>query len=188
MKTLIVDYDLEGLDDAWESLVGAGIAIAQAADRNRWALGDVGARVERTYGYAAIRKFAAEIGVRPSTLYEYVAVAKFYPADSRNDFPALSWSHWRAAMKAHDQGDARDYLEEAEAMSTPADVLADVVRADQGLPVRPRQLLMTLAHCQVAGSSVIFTAEVEDPDTLELLRGGAFTLKVFPMSEEVRRD
>ncbi len=87
--------------DTWESMVDAGITLAQAQDRNRWAMGDLAQRAERTYGDGSLSKLAYAINLRTKTFYDYHRVYSFYGENSAHA-ENLTWSHHREAMRLGD--------------------------------------------------------------------------------------
>lgn len=113
VRVVYTEYDIERMDDNWETLVSAGQMIAEAHDRNRWTLGDLGGKVVRRYGDDSIGNFAAAINIRPSTMYDYTACSAFYNAEDRVAFPPLNWSHYRAALKAKEHDLAMTWLARA---------------------------------------------------------------------------
>lgn len=112
-QLVVTDFDLATLGDEWETLVSAGQMIAEAHDRNRWRLGDLGMKVERRYGTSAIAEFALAINVRTSIMYDYTACSAFYGDEDRVAFPPLNWSHFRAAKKAKEHDIAMNWLAKA---------------------------------------------------------------------------
>lgn len=117
IRVIVQDYDFRALETAsYDQLVEMARGVTDAHDRNRFALGDIGAAVETRYGAQSIQQFAGDVGVklRQSTFYEYVEVARFYPAPMRAEFSTLlSWSHFRVAMRLKDIESARMALQEA---------------------------------------------------------------------------
>ena len=96
---IVTHIDLSQIDDAWESLCEAGRLMTTANDNNRWALGDLAQRVEKRYGESTLADFASQIRLFEKTLAGYRTVSMFYQKETREDFPALSWSHYREAMR-----------------------------------------------------------------------------------------
>jgi hypothetical protein len=128
-------------NDDWETLISAGMALAQDMDARRFELGDVGALVETRYGQNSLGKFASEIGMaQKKTLREYVRVARHYPPATRVVFleSGLNWSHFRAALRAKD--DAETWLGRAADEGWPVAELARQISASIGAPVAPRLL------------------------------------------------
>lgn len=98
--------------DTWEEIVDIGIELAQATDRNRWAMGELAVRAERKYGDGCIGKLAYAINVRTKTLYDYHRVSAFYGQYSAHA-ENLSWSHYREALRIGDLDRALWALEKA---------------------------------------------------------------------------
>lgn len=133
--------DLTGLGDSWEELVSTGIGLAQNLDAGRFALGDVGARVQVVYGEASLAKFSAEIGIaRAHTFREYVRVARGYESVTRGTFleAGLSWSHFRECLRAGDQ--AVEWLARAADEGWPVAETARQIAAAIGKPIAPKLL------------------------------------------------
>jgi hypothetical protein len=138
----IAQFDVNAVGDGWEALVSAGQAIIEAHDRNRWACGDLGLRVQATYGESTLRKYAREINIQSSsTLYNYVQVSRFYDEATRGMFPSLSWSHYRAAMRVKDTTLALTILARAADDDAPVAEVERMVCAAVGQRVPPRLLV-----------------------------------------------
>lgn len=185
---LVVEFNVADVDESWTSLVSAGIQIVEAHDRNRWALGDLGLKVERNYGEESLGKYANEILIRPKTMYDYASVSGFYSDDYRAMFPSLSWSHYRVAMGATDLEDAIEWLVRA---------------ADEGLNVDQLDALIKGKPSRLTKKVTDFDARmVEQPDgTLaiqplagadmsRLKPGEVYLLKVYryKTAEEMARE
>lgn len=112
-RIVVTDIDLDSIGDEWETLVSAGQMIAEAHDRNRWLLGDLGNKIEKRYSEDAIGQYARAINVRPSTMYDYTRCSAFYDDVDRAAFPPLNWSHYRAALKAKTHELAMTWLAKA---------------------------------------------------------------------------
>lgn len=140
IRIVYSEFDLAAVGDEWEALVSAGQQIAEAHDRNRWTLGDLGGKVLRRYGEDSIGSYAAAINVRPSTMYDYAACAAYYSVEDRAAFPPLSWSHFRAAMKASTKAIALEWLGQAADMGWSVDTLAEHMRVAVGQAPKPAKL------------------------------------------------
>jgi hypothetical protein len=135
----VTDYAALPNDD-WETVVSAGIALAQDMDGHRWQLGDLAGLVEKRYGTDALGTYASEIGMaRKATLKEYRRVAARYTPDIRMAFSeALSWSHYQAACRAKD--DAELFLARAADDGLTVAALARQIAAAIGARVPPVKL------------------------------------------------
>lgn len=132
-------FDIDALPTDWEALTSAGREMTEAADRQRWQLGDLGNKVQRVYGKASLKTFAGEINLpRHKTLYEYARVAAHYESSIRLDFPTLSWSHYQSALRAGDQ--AEHWLAQAADNGWPVAEMARQIAAAIGAHVPPRKL------------------------------------------------
>lgn len=135
----VVIFDIDALPEDWEALTSAGREMTEAADRQRWQLGDLGNKVQRVYGKESLKTFAGEINIpRHKTLYEYARVARHYEPSMRLDFPSLSWSHYQTAARAGDL--AVEFLVQAQDNGWPVAVMAREIAAAIGKPVPPRLL------------------------------------------------
>jgi hypothetical protein len=153
-------------NDDWETLISAGMALAQDMDARRFELGDVGALVETRYGQNSLGKFASEIGMaQKKTLREYVRVARHYPPATRVVFweSGLNWSHFRAALRAKD--DAETWLGRAADEGWPVAELARQISAAIGAPVAPR-LLYEGAALVAEADDGYFNLLIEAPNNL----------------------
>lgn len=95
---LIQPFDLAAIPDDYETLCEAGRLIAEASDRNRWALGRLAMRVVKAYGEDVFDHFARDIGMKSKTLYGYREVSQFYGENSAYA-ENLQWTHYRTAMR-----------------------------------------------------------------------------------------
>lgn len=139
LRIVYNEFDLDKIGDEWESLVSAGLQIAEAHDRNRWTLGDLGCRVARRYGENSLGSYADAVNVRPTTMYDYAACSRAYSVEDRAAFPPLTWSHFRAALRAGDT--AMLWLARAADEGWKVDELAEALRVAEGEKPRPRKLL-----------------------------------------------
>jgi hypothetical protein len=132
-------FDIDALPVDWEALTSAGRAMTEAADRQRWQLGDLGNKVQRVYGSESLKTFAGEINIpNHKTLWDYSRVAARFEKSVRNEFPALSFTHFRTAMRAKD--DAELFLVQAQDNGWPVAELARKIAAAIGKPVPPVKL------------------------------------------------
>lgn len=84
------EIDVDNVPDDWEGLTSTGIEIAQAHDRNRWALGDLALKVERRCRQTSLKAYAGADIHRPSTLYEYARCATACSKAQRAAFPCAA--------------------------------------------------------------------------------------------------
>jgi hypothetical protein len=134
-----LDFSIEQVSDDWEELASAGREVMQHMDTGRWLAGDLALRVEKKYGTDALGKYAADIGIaRRQTLYTYAQVSARFNVSLRGEFPALSWSHYRAAVRAKD--DAELFLVQAQDNGWPVAELARQIAAAIGARVPPVKL------------------------------------------------
>lgn len=132
-------FDVAAIPDDWEALADAGRAVMTEMDTGRWLAGDIANRVTRTFGQDSLGKFATDIGIaRRQTLYTYAQVAARYDFSLRGEFPALSWSHYRTALRAKD--DAELYLVQAQDNGWPVAELNRQIAAAIGKPAPPVKL------------------------------------------------
>jgi hypothetical protein len=196
VRLVVNEFDLEKLSDDWESLVNAGIGVAEAHDRNRYTLGDLANRVARKYGESTLSEYAHEINVRPSTMYDYAAVSSFYTMEDRAAYPPLNWSHYRVAIKAGSHEHAVIWLAKAADEGWSVDELDEQLRVGKGESPRPRKLVEVGAQFNdvrpkvddngvVLSYDAVFRVSVEAYKEInEALRlRGAYTLKVYGVPE-----
>lgn len=165
--------------ESWEELADAGRAVLSDMDTGRWLAGDLALRVEKKYGTDALGQYATDIGIASkSTLKDYRAVAARYEKDARAAFPALSWSHYRTALRAKD--DAELFLVQAQDNGWPVAELARQIAAAIGKPVPPRLLWY--------GEATVLNAEVGwlylgTEGDCGLGQGQKITVKVYAIEE-----
>ena len=152
----------------WQTLVQAGIDLVQAQDRNRWSLGDLAAITERQYGQASVKKLATEIRMpRHKTLYEYHRVSRFYDLSTREEFPQLSWSHYREAMRLESLSAACAMLAEAHDNDWPVAKLAREIKLQVGEKPAPEKLLDTFARVtSIRGDTITLLVQPGDAQQL----------------------
>ncbi len=93
----------EGDDGQWEIFCERGRLAAQMIDAGRWTIGQDASALETKYGENIIGAYANEIDVRPKRVEEYRGVHRFYGETIRKDtmqeYPTLSYTHFRVAMR-----------------------------------------------------------------------------------------
>jgi hypothetical protein len=135
----VTNFDVDALPSDWEALTSAGREMTETADRQRWQLGDLANRVTRVYGSESLKKFAGEINIpNHKTLWDYSRVAARFEKSVRNEFPALSFTHFRTALRAKD--DAEAWLVQAQDNGWPVAELNRQIAAAIGEPVPLRKL------------------------------------------------
>lgn len=197
MTTLVTEFNVAQISDDWEELVSAGQAIAEAHDRNRWALGDLGCKVERRYGESTIAEYASAINIRTSTMYDYTAVSIFYASEEdRVAFPPLNWSHYRIAMRAKSLDIALNWLAKAADNGWKVEDLAEALdpgsggnpknekKAEFGAEYKDLTPILNDAN-EIIGYTLIFriTDDVEKKITEHLKLRTVYKLKVFGVPE-----
>jgi hypothetical protein len=182
-------FDIDALPVDWEALTSAGRAMTEAADRQRWQLGDLANKVTRVYGSESLKTFAGEINIpNHKTLWDYSRVAARFEKSVRNEFPALSFTHFRTAIRAKD--DAELFLVQAQDNGWPVAELARQIAAAIGRPVPPvllysgrgRILEDTQAWRVVEGMRT-WMALLTGPIETELTDGLIVTIKVYAEAE-----
>jgi hypothetical protein len=134
-----IDFTIEQVPDDWEALASAGREVMQHMDTGRWLAGDIANRVTRAFGDDSLGKFAADIGIaRRQTLYTYAQVSARFDDSLRGEFPALSWSHFRTAVRAKD--DAELFLVQAQDNGWPVAEMARQIASAIGKSVPPVKL------------------------------------------------
>lgn len=151
MKTAIVPM-LEASDIknyhafSLEELVSMAVQARETYDNARWALGDIACVVYKKFGTDGLLKFAREIGVKKDTISRYKEVSERFNHETRNEYPMLSWSHFRNAAP---QLAATDWLREAHDNNWSAEQMhVEIQKVKEDLEVvvvKPK--LKRCAHC-----------------------------------------
>jgi hypothetical protein len=85
-------------------------------DEGRWIIGDLSLLVAKEYGTNSIDRFAKDINVEVTRVREYRTVCKRFNVQHRqkllSEFPTLSYSHFRTALKLKSLEAATAFLEE----------------------------------------------------------------------------
>lgn len=107
MTVIDIEYDVTNTS-SYEELVTIGIELRTLKDNIQWQLGDLGKHFvpnpkQGVTTSKTLASFACDIGMNARTLQEYTKVASFYPEAMRNDYPNLSYSHWRTALRFADK-------------------------------------------------------------------------------------
>lgn len=168
------------VSDDWQDLVDAAQAIMEAHDRDRWVLGDLAARVERRYGESSLKAYADAIACRSSTLYDYHRVSLFYEPEHREQFPALTWSHYREAMRAGNLAAALAWLIQAHDNTWPIAEMHRQMNGVLGKPIPPQKLIECQARIIQPGR-VVISFELPPADCQVLSRlfyGGRQTVRL----------
>lgn len=175
-------FDIDALPTDWEALTSAGREMTAAADRQRWQLGDLGNKVQRVYGAESLKTFAGEINIaNHKTLWDYSRVAARFEKSVRNAFPALSFTHFRTAMRAKD--DAELWLVQAQDNGWPVAELHRAIAAAIGQPVPPRKLAEFTATVGTHGYGVLYLFP-HDGDWNLLDEGRRVIVKVYAIETE----
>lgn len=94
----------------WDVLCEAGRIAAEDIDNGRWVLGDLALQTGKL-----VDDFAREINVPKRRVYEYKQVCSFYDqcvrAQYLRDNPAITYTHFRTAMKRGDVALAYRFLD-----------------------------------------------------------------------------
>lgn len=121
------------------------LAIRDGVTGQSWDLGDIALEVsrgnpgeKRTVVYQAVASFA---GVASRTVREYATIAKFYPPSKRLEFDALSFNHFRRAMRLDDPYGALGWcLDQTDELNRPAtvDAMDERFRVDRETSIGDR--------------------------------------------------
>lgn len=94
-------------------------------DTRRWQIGDAALEIESHYGEHTLADFARDIGANQSTIRGYKRVSAFYAqAFRRNlleEYPNLTYTYFRDAVRLNDIDLALEWLEEVSAQGWTAD-------------------------------------------------------------------
>jgi N6-adenosine-specific RNA methylase IME4 len=89
--------------ESWEDHIEAWHAVMRGVESSQWALGQIAASVDRTYGTGGIEKFAVEVAAVPSTVWRYAQVwTRFGENSLRSENPTLTWFHYRIVAPLDD--------------------------------------------------------------------------------------
>lgn len=180
---MVTSFDIAAIpDDEWETLVGAGIVLAHDMDTNRWALGDLGCKVQSRYGQDDMGKFATEIGIaNAQTFRDYTRVARRYESSTRNAFvgSTLTFSHFRAAIRAGE--DAELWLARAADETWTSKQLQREIAAAIGKPVKDKLYDGPGLVWQYANESRPYL--VLDGDVSALVQGARVIVRVYAAGE-----
>jgi hypothetical protein len=182
-----LDFSIEQVPDDWEALASAGREVMQHMDTGRWLAGDLALRVEKKYGTDALGKYASDIGIASrETLKKYRQVSERYEKGTRGAFPALSWTHFRDAMRAKD--DAELWLVQAQDNGWPSAVMAREIAAAIGARVPPRKLWEGQADTEKLQYSlygaVLYLRGDDDFQWADLPSGARVIVKVYAAEAE----
>jgi hypothetical protein len=182
-----LDFSIEQVSDDWEELASAGREVMQHMDTGRWLAGDLALRVEKKYGTDALGKYASDIGITSrETLKKYRQVSERYEKGTRGAFPALSWTHFRDAMRAKD--DAELWLVQAQDNGWPSAVMARAIAAAIGARVPPRKLWEGQADTEKLQYSlygaVLYLRGDDDFQWADLPSGARVIVKVYAAEAE----
>lgn len=172
----VIDFTVDQVPDDWEALADAGREVMRNMDTGRWLAGDLALRVEKKYGTDALGKYATDIGIASrDTLKRYRQVSARYEKGTRGTFPALSWTHFRDAMRAGD--DAELWLVQAQDNGWPSVEMARQIAAAIGKPVPPKLLYSGRGY--VIEDTIRYLVSLSGPVECELADGLIVTVKVY---------
>jgi hypothetical protein len=176
-----LDFSIEQVPDDWEALASAGREVMQHMDTGRWLAGDLALRVEKKYGTDALGHYAADIGIASrETLKKYRQVSERYEKGTRGAFPALSWTHFRDAMRAKD--DAELWLVQAQDNGWPSAVMAREIAAAIGARVPPVKLYEGEGKVYIPSGSRLYITLYGDISAL--VTGQRVIVKLYAVEAE----
>jgi hypothetical protein len=176
-----LDFSIEQVPDTeWETLVSAGITLAQDMDARRFDMGDLGALVTTRYGDNSLGKFSSAIGMaNADTLRRYVKVARTFEKRIRVQYleAGLTFSHFRVA--AADGENAEYWLAKAADDGLPVAALAREIKQATGKPVPPRKLYdgRGMFHLSVSPSGYSYV--MLEGDVSALANGQIVIVKLY---------
>lgn len=161
------------LTDDWEELTMAGLAASEGQERRRWYLGDLAQRVARKYGAKSLKSFAGDIKIpKVATLRDYERAARFYPFNARAEYPELTWSHYREAIRAGELELAMEWLEKANNNKWNVVRLGQAISKTQGKTVTVRHKYDVEPVNYGQGRITVGTTDLDVKDYLECLTEG----------------
>lgn len=99
LATIKVYKDIKPI--TMEEFISVGMTLREKKDGINWELGDLADDFTKEFGPKALTEFSKGIGIEIGTLKRYRDVARAYPPEIREEFKALSWTHFRL-LAAHE--------------------------------------------------------------------------------------
>ncbi len=125
----------------WEELLDAGNKAALEIDTAKWVLGDLAGKVTKRYGENRLGLYASAINRNVDVMRDYRRVSAFYESRVRATFSdAVSWSHYRMAMRLKTPEAALAFLETCDAETLTVAAAADVLDEKLGKPKKAKKL------------------------------------------------
>lgn len=186
---------IERGDDIWEVLVNAGIQAQEFLDTGRWTIGDLAGLVDKQYGQNTIGTFAKAINVEVERVREYRTVAAFWEIPHRQkiraDYPTITYSHMREAMRLKSVEAAEAFIEECAGEGWTVEEARLKLRERLGKPLPPRKLVDGV-YVPVAAGQSLLGFEFE-PAVARTLRRcwydeQAVRVVIYAPEEEVRHE
>lgn len=84
-----------------EEFISVGMVLREKKDGINWELGDLADDFTKEFGPKELTKFSKGIGIQVGTLKRYRDIARAYEPEIREEFKALSWTHFRL-LAAHE--------------------------------------------------------------------------------------
>jgi hypothetical protein len=122
-----------------EELYEEGRLAAAQLDGGKWAIGDIALTVEKAYGPDLLGDFAKNVNISKRSAQQYRQVAAFYEKRTRvrflEEWPSITWSHCRRAMRLGDYEASMDLLERAASELWTVDQMDRKMAEDAGRPL-----------------------------------------------------
>lgn len=101
----------------WEELCDTGRLAAGDIDRGKWTLGNIAVQVVTRYDRVKLNNFAIAVNRSKGSIRQYREVCEFYDFDTQvslfEDYPLITWTHCREAMKLGSLKNALTFLQKA---------------------------------------------------------------------------
>lgn len=102
--------------ESYEDICSRDRELVADMDTKRWIIGDDASAVETRYGEHTMEDFARDINMNKSTVAGWKRVADFYPKFIRRNllenYPNLSYSHLKDALRLKSFDEAEKWLRE----------------------------------------------------------------------------
>lgn len=135
----------------YEEYVQEAMNLRELQDKVQWKWGDLAIEFTRDCGKKMMKQFAREAGIAYTTLTRCRDVSRAYTPAEREQYPMLSWTHFREAAAKHDR-DA--WLARAHDENWSVEKMKKMMRSDQeeiiddGKQVPPRPDLEFCTGCR----------------------------------------
>lgn len=178
---------LEKAQEAGDDILSMACSLGEQAQTNmdtgRWLIGDLALMVAKRYGKNTLQEFADSINVPVARVREYRTTAAFWDrkisvrTEYLAEFPTLTYTHFRQAMKLKDLDDAQTFLLRCADNGWKSEAAALEVRKLLDKPEPPAKLL--------DAEGTLLRADQRTGELVIMLDGGAISLDALQGVGEV---